>query len=268
MEEFRRAVSGRKITSLLVDQRELVRITPAAALVLLAEMYRANKLYKRVSLSFVQPLANEARDLLGEIGFYDYAKTITWKNHGGSNRRFWKHHVGEGVRPDLAGELIHYLPRIGTKDTALLYEALVEGMQNAAEWAYMGQTRYRSWWLLGYREDTSGELAFCFYDQGAGIPATIRTRFRDMFPIFRPSGSELIQLAVMKGRYSRTKQKSRGRGLPTLKRFIDSAKKGELLIFSRESRCIFHASSSPECDDYQCDLQGTLISWTLQRNAE
>ena len=122
---------------------------------------------------------------------------------------------------------------------------------------------YRSWWLLGYRDTESGEIAYCFYDQGVGIPATIRPRLPDRIRSLFPSGSRLIRRAVQLGHYSRTGKPSRGRGLPTLHRFIESAARGELLIFAGESRCIFRSGQKPLLDDFSERLQGTLISWSF-----
>jgi hypothetical protein len=124
---------------------------------------------------------------------------------------------------------------------------------------------HNRWWLLGYRDSKTHEVSFCFYDQGLGIPKTIRTRFKDKFGRLSASDSDLIVKAVVEGHYSSTKDPTRGRGLPVLKRFIDKSASGRLMIVSRSSRCIF-TKAEPITADLKKKFKGTLISWSLQKS--
>jgi anti-sigma regulatory factor (Ser/Thr protein kinase) len=171
------------------------------------------------------------------------------------------------------GELIkHFKPvaKLDQESRPALYEALIECMNNVLEHAYPEKQgapgELQHWWLLGYRDFAKSEVSFCFYDQGLGIPNTIRTRIKDApwLPFFSRSGSVLIEEAVVRGRYSRTQKPSKGRGLPTLKRFIDVASDGELAILSDRSRCIFHTGKKPERNEFSIGLPGTLITWNIR----
>jgi anti-sigma regulatory factor (Ser/Thr protein kinase) len=261
-----RGIAARSARRVRIDFRPLQNVTPAAALALIVTMVRDTELHPDIDIRFFKPVAPEASGLLSQVGFYDYTETLKTDISIGGTKSFWKHRRGKGVQQVAAKELIKFLTPTPIPEPVLLYEALVEGMQNTAEHAYQDATirnKDQSWWLLGYHDTTRREISFCFYDQGQGIPVTIRTRFKDRIPLLQDPGSELIRKAVVEGHYSRTKKKERGRGLPTLKRYIDAANDGELVIFSRGSRCIFRHAEEPECSEFDTPLQGTLISWRI-----
>lgn len=92
------------------------------------------------------------------------------------------------------------------------------------------------WWLLGYRDIAAHEIWFCFYDQGASIPGTIRSRFSDLFR----SDEDILEEAVLTGGFSRTKLAHRGKGLPSLFDFVKEGRDGSLSIVTNKSRCIFN----------------------------
>lgn len=231
---------------------------------LIAEMYYAHKVAPGVLLMINMPTNAGVRDLLGQIGYFKYFPKANWTRPDGSSRLYLEHRRGVGVDGEAVRALVNHLKADGALPVAAFYEALAEGMANAQEWGYANaQTGYRFWWLLGYRDSVSGEIAYCFYDQGQSIPRTIKARLRDRARLIAPRGSQLMRKAVVTGHYSRTGKPSRGRGLPTLKRFIDSGKAGELLIQSQECQCIFRTSERPILADFKVGLRGTLISWTF-----
>lgn len=263
--ELDRALYGRA-PRVIVDHRPLKSLSPSAALVLIAHLYRAHRRRPDLGLFVQLPVATEAKDLLGMIGYYRYFKeSIEWTSPTDSQRYYLEHRRGEQVIPEHAEALCSHLQLQGRLSSAKLYAALIEGMGNAIEWGYdKKESGYRWWWLLGYRDAQTGEMAYSFYDQGVGIPVSIRVKLLDFLPFVRPSGSDLIETAVVEGRYSRTKQRGRGTGLPTLLDFVEEGSDGELLIFSNESRCIFHHGKPVRKDDFSMGLRGTLISWNFR----
>jgi len=104
------------------------------------------------------------------------------------------------------------------------------------------------------------------HDRGVGIPATIRVRFADKFLLITPSDEELIVKAVVSGEYSRTKIPTRGKGLPTLKMFVDESDSGELTIVSGKSLCQFGPRKRVGARQMKHALEGTLIVWALKRS--
>jgi hypothetical protein len=261
---IRIAAKRGKHREIVIDHSALTDLSAAAALTLIAELFMAQYSQPHCTLICKFPRDSAVRDLLGLIGYYQYFPAVRWTPPTGSTRFYLAHRYGEGVDQKAASELISHLRTVGRLPSSRLYEALIEGMQNATEWGYGNRIAgYRRWWLLGYRDSQTGEISYCFYDQGAGIPVTIRKRLKDRVMLLSPTGSQLIRKAVVAGHYSRTRRPTRGRGLPTLKRFVDEAASGRLLIQSRESRCVFATGKTPHLSDFEQCLQGTLITWNF-----
>jgi len=271
MMKLRAALTG-NADEVFIDHRPLEFIGSAAALVLIAEMYRGNALHPGMRCKAWLPTASGPRDLLGEIGYYDYFPRMRscWVKPVGRKRFYLKHLKGEAVDSRAAQTIQQHLlnHRPGGKEKHALYEALVEGMNNAHEWGYgRTETGYRSWWILGYRDEDTGEISYSFYDQGRTIPVTIRElRLGDRLRRMVLSSSKIVERAIIKGRYSRTGKRNRGNGLPALKHLIDKAGQGRMLLLSREAFLQFHPNQTiAERRDFpeKFRLHGTLISWLL-----
>lgn len=239
-------------------------------------MYRSVALYRDCRKVAALPDDPHVRDLLGEVGYYDYFRQgdELWSPAEKKSGHFLAHQKGTRLEPRVVKSLMQHFASAATLEKELssaLYEALIECMNNVLEHAYPPHAphaqRYRLWWILSYVDPKAQKISFCFFDQGVGIPGTIRTRFRDqpwLGPLKR-TDSELVQMAVIRGGYSSTKLPSKGRGLPTLKRFIDTSTDGELSIVSHKSICTFNTGREPVRSDEKITLPGTLIAWNIRR---
>ena len=268
--DLRTLVDEVRPRAIRIDHSALQRISPAAALVLIAEVFRGVEVLDRCRWGGNAAANAEVHELLGEAGYWKYFKGIDWKKSSNKSRQYLQHKTGNRTSGQTVKEVIqHFLPELMVPEESkkVLYPALVECMDNVMKHAYHVRERdqpyYHRWWLLAYRDPATHELSFCFYDQGLGIPKTIRVRFQDRLGPLSAKDSELIAKAVVEGHFSSTRDPTRGRGLPTLKRFIDVARAGELMIVSHKSRCIFSRPLS-ENSDFDKRFNGTLIIWRLQ----
>jgi anti-sigma regulatory factor (Ser/Thr protein kinase) len=259
-----------KPKSIRIDHSALQKISPAAALVLIAQIVRGSNLLPRCKWRGNEATNQEVRDLLGEVGYWGYFKGKTWVKTKTQTRQYLRHKTGNHTVGVVVKELVqHFLPeiRVAEENKKTLYPAIIECMDNVMKHAYpiseKGTYHFNRWWLLGFRDLQTHEVFLCFYDQGLGIPKTIRVRLKDQFGPLSPPDSALIVKAVVEGHYSSTKDPTRGRGLPTLKRFIDAAKSGELTIVSHRSRCVFSKGPTEE-ENFDTKFDGTLIIWRLQ----
>jgi anti-sigma regulatory factor (Ser/Thr protein kinase) len=268
--QFRRLVDELRPSLIRIDHSALQRISPAAALVLISDVVRADSILENCKWRGNAATHPEVHELLGEVGYWKYFHGIEWKRSKSSSREFIQHRFGKLTQGEVVKEVVqHFLPelQVPAESKKALYPALIECMDNVMKHAYLPRDKdkpfYHRWHLLGYRDPSTHEVFFCFYDQGVGIPKTIRVRLRDkMGPISR-SDADLIAKAVVEGHYSSTKDPTRGRGLPTLKRFIDAAKSGELMIVTFKSRCIFSRENN-DLLNFQQKFCGTLIVWHLR----
>jgi anti-sigma regulatory factor (Ser/Thr protein kinase) len=269
--ELRERTLIRPAEVVVIDHSTIQNLSPEAALVLIAELTRADEFASNCRKLGQAATNPQVQELLGCIGYFDYFPGIKWRRSRSNAKDFLVHRTNQKIRPQIAKELIqHFASEANLDDagTKALYAALIECMDNVMKHAYPpsteGEYLLRRWWLLGYRDRETHEVYFCFYDQGLGIPNTIRTRVRDMVPLFAQSDEEIIQLAVVQGHYSSTKDPTRGRGLPKLKKLVDNAHAGQLLIVSHKSRCIFRKGMEPALQALKLSLPGTLIVWTLR----
>jgi hypothetical protein len=273
---LRGAISQHGRKAIFVDHSELQRLSPEAGLVLVAEMYRSCHLFRESRKVCSLPDDPRIRDLLGEVGYYNYFRRAEqlWSPSVQNRGHFLAHQKGTKLEPRVVKSLMQHFASAATLESDMssaLYAALIECMNNVLEHAYPAAAPhaadYRLWWILSYVDPRTRKISFCFFDQGVGIPSTIRTRLRDapwLGPLAR-SDSELVQTAVIRGGYSSTKLISKGRGLPTLKRFIDNAPDGELSIVTHKSICTFHTNQRPSRADGKISLPGTLIAWNIRQ---
>jgi hypothetical protein len=258
-----------KTRTLNIDHSTLRHMSPSAALVLIAEMFRLNKRYPDCKKICKMPLDLEICNLLGSVGYFEYFPAISWAAPQIQTRFYLSHRSGTFVDSEQAARLTKHFSDSGnltSGEIQTLYAAIVECMQNVSDHAYDREDHYKYWWLLGYRDSQTHEISFCFYDQGVGIPETIRVRLRDKL-LFPPTDAELIAKAVIEGKYSRTKKKTRGNGLPALRQFVTTARKASLEIDSKGAKCVFLPiiEGSDNKDGLKPELRGTLISWRVSK---
>ena len=255
----------------LVDLSALKTISPDAALVLIAEVTRSSRF--GCKLKGNRATIQSVDQILWDVGYYSYYAVRGNEPPHTASKIFLVHQTGDRVDGRIAKELIDkFIPVASLKDNEAmaLYDALVECMTNVLQHAYPERGMYEShlpyrWWLLGTLNPESHEISFCFYDQGVGIPATIRTRWIHSLPFasfFSKNDNELLIEAVLRG-LSSTKLDTRGKGLPTLKGLIDHYKNGQMAIVTHKSKCIFATGIEPQTEVLDVELGGTLIHWTL-----
>lgn len=263
--ELRHLLFDRKVRIINLDHTNQTEISPESALLLIAELYRSHERDKTKVKRCVCPADPSVCWVLHGVGYFKYFPGVHYPI-AAQQRGYMRHDHDSRVRGASAKVLIqHFEKRVtfAPQGRETLYNALVESMNNVAEHAYPERRRnklaYSEWWLLGYFDDAAREISFSFYDQGLGIPRTIRARLRHELR----SGASLIREAVERG-ISRTKVSTRGKGLPSLKKFVDASVDGTLVISSHTSQCVFSKGKPPLEQTWNIPLSGTLITWNIQ----
>lgn len=253
----------------LMDLSQLQTISPDAALVLIAEATRSAEF--GCKLKGTKATAPAVHNLLEQIGYYTYYAQPPPPEPQKGQKIFLLHQTGDRTDPLVAKRIIEkFMPvaELTTPQVKALFDAIVECMANVLQHAYPEEEMQESflrnrWWLLGSLDESSHEISFCFYDQGVGIPRTIRTRWQHRIPVLSRTDGELLIQAVTEG-LSRTREETRGKGLPTFKGFIDQYGRGHLAIVSHKTKCMFTTDAAPASEQMPIELGGTLISWTLR----
>jgi len=251
-----------------LDHSEVERISPDAALVLIAEMTRAHEYVPRCTKRGNLPKNNEVLGLLSTVGYLGHFGVRSISSDLGT-REYLKYVTSWKTKSNIADEVVDHFSsacNFTVDSQKALKVAIVECMGNVKRHAYPDKKNSRKlidqWWLIAYRDRTTHEVYFCFYDQGSGIPDTIRTRPQDRIPFIQPSDSHLISKG-MEGHYSSTRDEARGSGLPTLREFVETAVAGNLLILSGHGKYSYNKKDGPVSLELKKKFTGTLVVWSM-----
>lgn len=279
LREIRDEVIKGTVHNVFIDLTALEEISPACAVVLLAEMTRCatySKKSKRLSGSF--PKTDRAKQVLTDIGFFKsfqvkapvfvaskesrvYVKTIAGNKSD-----------GRYTKPVL--QLFEQVCQLNPVAGKRLYGALIECMDNVKGHAYPESIGDRpdligEWWMCGFADPVNRQLALVFYDQGEGIPTTIkRVRSIRMRSYLNFDDSRILKQAITLGLSSK-QDKRRGTGLPSLREFVDFAPGGFLRVISGTGDVRYIGSTKRiETKRLPESLAGSLIVWTIREQPD
>lgn len=262
----------------VVDLRGCEQLSPDIVILLLAELTKAKSCPTKVRLFCYASRDRLVNEVLSRVGFFDILPSFAerYSHLHFSDRNYSHYETGVLVDSEVVGKMVDSFKGIvwRGREKKRLYEALIECLTNVKGHAYAvkGQVYPGSiqsrWWITSHTDLQRSEIWFCVHDRGVGIPGTIRFKFYDNLPGLGPSDEELIVKAVIDGAYSQTRNPYRGKGLPTLRAFIQEAADGELLIVSGHSMCKFSAEGIFQMRRLKTSLEGTLIVWAMRRKID
>lgn len=261
--------------NVLIDISNLENISPASAVVLLAEITRCT-LYangqKRVHGNY--PKTDRAKQVLTDIGFFKAFQVKAPAYVLGEESRVYVKTLsgnksdGRYTRPVLS--LFEKVCGLGIVPSKRLYAALIECMDNVRGHAYPEMPGTRAdllgeWWLCAFADPVNDQLALVFYDLGDGIPTTIKNKRSVRLRAYLGfSDTKILRRAITVGLSSKDSTR-RGTGLPSLKEFVDFAPGGFLRVLSGTGDVRYvGATKRIESRDLALPLTGSLIVWTIR----
>jgi anti-sigma regulatory factor (Ser/Thr protein kinase) len=273
---FRLAALRGHFKKVLIDHSKVNVMAPEVALLLLAEIQRC-KAYcdGRTRITGTYPNNHDVSELLTEIGFFEALKIKAPQIPASRKPRTYLRiesknktlaHVVDSLLECFAKEF-----SFEEEDRKRLHVALIECMDNVFEHAYKVNPKapylYKEWWLAGYADHEDSSIGFIFYDQGAGIPTTIRKRQhpRVLDRLSAWTDGAWIERAVRK-QISRHSSGRRGHGLEKLKKFLDRLDvEGSLRVVANTGDVEFFTSGKQtRVERLEQKLDGTLIVWKLK----
>ncbi|WP_446830175.1 ATP-binding protein [Candidatus Foliamicus sp.] len=263
-----------------VDFREIRALSPAAALVLAAELDRwSNILYRsRLRVVDVHEWDPNVCSLLNEMGFFDLLEVVGHGLPDASNKgdtQYVKFRSGRKVDgkaidrlrskdlEPIAGEL---------PNPVRLYNAVTEAMTNVVQHAYQHQNRRAASWWLSASHDADG-VTIMIYDQGSGIPETLprnygeRLKERILGKSLLRDHAKMIKEAHELSR-TRTDQPHRGHGLERdVRGYFKYIGEGYYRVTSQKGEYLVERSSDgierETLTHHPHPLRGTLIEWRV-----
>lgn len=261
---------------IVLDHGKVTLVAPEVALMMVAEIQRCEQYCQsRTAITGTHPRDHGVTELFTEMGFYEALDIKAPKLPKAYQSRTY---VRVERRNRTLAEVVDSLLEIFARefsfeeaDRKRLHVALIECMDNVFEHAYdygsVDPHLYREWWLVGYADHEESSIGFAFYDQGAGIPATIKKRKsqRVLERLAGWSDAQWIERAVRRP-ISRHESKRRGHGLDKLKKFLDSLDvEGSLRVMANHGDVVFTTSEErAQLFTLENGLDGSLIVWTLR----
>jgi len=260
---------------IVLDFSAVKYVSADVALILLAEIQRCRTYCKgKTYLTGTYPKEHAVSSLLNEIGFFNALGVKGPKLPATySSRTYLKIERENKTLASVADNLLDCFceeVNFDPDDRKRLHVALIECMDNVFQHAYSGDSPdphlYKEWWMAGYADHKEGLVSFVFYDQGAGIPKTIKSRKSRRVTDFLNSWSDSrwIERAIRKP-ISRHDSRRRGHGLEKLKKFLERTDmSGTLRVMANRGEVVLAAGGSPIFNDFSTPLEGSLIVWTLK----
>lgn len=294
-EDYRQTVDFLKSVRLLarelqskfmVDFTSLKEITPAAALLLVAEFdrWRGRSRARRLRPIDLENWTPSVRRRLKEMGFFDVlgAKCdIVDEAQAGEDRylRFRSGIGSDGASAKSLRESIDGLgPRIADRDS--LYGGLTEAMTNVQQHAYGSRGEVRRWWISASVNVDASSLTVMVVDHGVGIPATLPRSglweqirgYGEAHGVgFLADDAKLLEAAFsVEGNRSQTREEHRGRGLKEdIKGYVQAHdSRGRLRVISKRGKYIYdrHTTDGERTSTEKLPVEfvGTFIEWTIE----
>lgn len=267
-----------------LDFSKCKEISSETCVVLAAEIDRCNRMIPG-SVSGAYPSDADVYFLLNELGFFnilgiksskpefdDIPEVDVLRLQSGSDNPV---NLMRGVK-----ELFYPKGKAEANSpfSRKVFGALTEAMGNAVEHAYPKDFRDENektclpkWWRAGFKINDENMVIMILYDQGAGIPNTLVTNWRENLEALAseltrdPFDDEKIALAMKKGR-TRTKIQGRGRGSYDMQQLIRESSNGVLSIFSYKGGYAYYNDGNYETVDLKHNIHGTLVVWKICLN--
>lgn len=290
-----RRFSLTKNLPIYIDLQTCRKISPAAALVLAAEVQRATEL-RPDRVNGRDPVARSPYMLMRQLGFHELLEIPgrpRIRSRSSDDLQFATMVSGAIGRPDQFPVLLDLVFGEKARLTGIparnaLTKGLSEAMHNVMQHAYADPEKlaYEAsgkfrWWMAGFRDPKRKEVTFLFYDQGITIPASLRKTWSERASaIFkRLTGTlgaeddnsydgEMIKAAIGIGRTS-TDKDGRGWGLSEMRDLVanSSGERDSVLgILSRRGFYTYTSSGAELARSNQTPFWGTLIVWRLAGN--
>lgn len=278
------APSSRK---LLVEMKTIRDLAPAAALALVSELDRWQRMKRTVLRPMTVPDWDpQVRQHLSSMGFFNLLGTrgvrTVGRPAGSAPLSYWLPFTSgtltDGVLAKrLRARLERHIGSMGDELRTALYRPLIEAMKNAVEHAYPEEYSSEKerqaigarWWMFGVAE--SGQrrrIRVIILDQGVTIPGSLPSSW--MWSLIAPiilargdGDSQRIATASEYGRSRHGQQEHRGKGLQDIIALARQHPDNRLRIISRHGYCTVVSNNGMVRHDRHEALNGTLIEWDL-----
>lgn len=243
-----------------------VELLTAPTIALMIANINDNNFTFESNVSGNAPNKPELQRLFSESGFYDHVKTKGRFAHG-KNTLLHKE-VHTKVVPEMAKEATI----IGTRHVFgnerpfdLVYDTLIECMQNTNNHASISHKGSCYWWLYVYSDPDKKITSYTFLDLGVGIFNSIEVRdyIKRIFKRIPFKGNLLLVDDLLSGKIGSRLDKDRGmrgKGIPQITNDSKSENFKSFYILANDVKIDLKSGNKESLNQ---KLKGTMIYWEL-----
>lgn len=158
---------------------------------------------------------------------------------------------------------------IGTNETALTFQAIIEMMTNTVGHAYENKKCKTSrWYLIAWHDTHDNIIRLSFLDCGVGIPNNLnRTKYEKVCGLISKLGLTFVKDSFLvnsafKGEFrTRTGKEYRGRGMPSIYKYSQLSNIKKFITISNKAHIDCKKNN---LKDFDYAFKGTLYYWTFK----
>lgn len=230
------------------------------------EFYRIK--YPGQSVSGTFPTNPNCRDFLVKSRFPEYVVTQV---KCPKDSTIYPIKDGRSADPLIVAEVMDYISTIikfSEDESAKIYGAIIELLQNTKQHAYDETDLQGKWWLIAIPSTDRKKVHFTILDNGYGIPSTVKRKSLEILqsgiPIKKFGVDATLIESALDGKFQRTRtgKSFRGQGLPTVFELTTMGQIDNLRIISNYGHVLTGPNKSIlEKYTFSNKFDGTLISW-------
>ena len=286
VDKIRKLSTRQRNERVYIDFRKIKKLSPGAALVLVAELdcWNNDTLNSRRRLTPVDLIEwdENIRRQLKDMGFFDLLQVdsniVATLNFGSTSSRYVRFRTGLKVEGQVVDELrtVDLDPYVSVPNRHLLFAAVTEAMTNVVHHAYSDKLEHSSrkhWWLSASHNVDKKEMRILIYDRGIGIPESLPRQWKEQLRQILPDAltrddSKMIKAAHDLSR-SVTQLQVRGHGLDRdIRKYIEKIDcDATYRVVSGNGEYTYEVNSSKIVSEnlrnFKHPLRGTLIEWRL-----
>lgn len=242
-----------------------VRYLDVSAIIFYLSMFK-NLKYRNIQYDLRGNVPHNATNLvyLYQTGFFNYVKSNTQSIEIDNRTLMIKESskVENQVAKEICDFIILHTKKLKV-DIKPHYEMLIELMNNTKHHAYDSENYVHNWYLYCHAENNKVQIVF--FDNGLGIPSTIRknkfeefTRWLNTKGLMLGGDTDMLKAALDGAFRTKTRDRHRGKGLPMIMSLINNSIIKQPRIITNQA---FFDNTKQK--DIHNSLQGTLYSWEV-----
>jgi len=263
------SIKRKKKKDIFFDISNMQNMTIDALMYLIAIINNIKENYKlKYEFSGNFPKNEQVMKLLKESGFLRYVEPNKSITNIETNENIQIKH-GYNSNTIIVKTIIDFLSEKSSlrfKKFSELYEIFIELMSNTYHHAYNNKSILSKVWYLFVEKDNN-IIKISFLDVGEGITLTIRKNFTEKINFLGIRTDSMYLMSALKGQFrSRTNQKFRNKGLPTVYEYAKKQEVEKLEIISGKGIYKRDDNGKDVMKDTESSLQGTLYYWEIDLN--